>query len=201
MFSGIVEQAGKVVAIKPTANSLRFTVAARGLKRLKIGDSLAVNGTCLTVVKIQRSGSQRGQALVSFDVLKETWRVTNFQFLKPGGLVNLEQSLRASDPIGGHFVLGHVDGVGKITRWEKIGNDWLLEIAPPAEVRPYLIYKGSVAVDGISLTLAKVGKKTFQIWIIPHTFEVTNLQQRRVGDYVNLEADMIGKYVAKLLKK
>jgi riboflavin synthase len=137
--------------------------------------------------------------LIQFDLLQESWSRTNFQFAKPGSLVNLERSLRANGELGGHFVTGHVDGLGKIIRWERPGKDHLLDIAAPPEVMRYVLFKGSIAVDGISLTVAGVRKKNFRIWIIPHTFEVTALRERRVGDAVNLEADLLGKYVERFL--
>ena len=113
--------------------------------------------------------------------------------------MNLERSLRANGELGGHFVTGHVDGLGKIIRWERAGKDHVLDIAAPPEVMRYLVFKGSIAVDGISLTVAGVQKKSFRIWIIPHTFEVTVLRERQVGDAVNLEADLLGKYVERFL--
>jgi riboflavin synthase len=132
-------------------------------------------------------------------VLQESWQRTNLRFAKPGSVVNLERPLRADGELGGHFVTGHVDDVGKIIRWEKSGADHVLEIAAPAEVMRYVIFKGSIAVDGISLTVAGVTKKSFRLWIIPHTFEVTTLRERKVGDAVNLEADLLGKYAEKFL--
>jgi riboflavin synthase len=144
--------------------------------------------------------SARGKAkLLRFDVLQESWKRTNLQFAKPGSLVNLERPLRADGELGGHFVTGHVDGVGKIIRWERSGKDHVLDIAAPADVMRYVVFKGSMAVDGISLTVAAVQKKSFRIWIIPHTFEITTLRERKVGDSVNLEADLLGKYAEKLL--
>lgn len=197
MFTGIVEEAGTVERIKPTAKSIELTVRASLTARgLKLGDSLAVNGCCLTVVKLAGRGKSK---LVQFDLLQETWKRTNLQFTKPGSLVNLERPLRASGEFGGHFVTGHIDGVGKITRWERAGQDHVLDIAGPGDVMRYLVFKGSVAVDGISLTVADVSKKSFRIWIIPHTYEVTALRDRKVGDSVNLEADILGKYVEKFL--
>lgn len=195
MFTGIVEEAGTVLAIQPTPKSIQLTLRARVCGRgIKVGSSLAVNGCCLTVVKVATRGRDK---LVRFDLLQETWRRTNLQFAKVGSLVNLERPLRANGELGGHFVTGHIDGVGRITRWERAGQDHVLDIAAPAEVMRYMVFKGSVAVDGISLTVAGVAKKGFRIWIIPHTYEVTNLRDRRVGDAVNLEADLIGKYVEK----
>jgi riboflavin synthase len=197
MFTGIIQETGTVERIKPTAESVELTVRANATSRgLKTGGSLAVNGCCLTAVKISARGISK---LVQFDLLQETWRLTNLQFAKPGSLVNLERPLRADGEIGGHFVTGHIDGIGKIIRWEKSVTDYVLDIAAPAAVMRYVILKGSIAVDGISLTVAAVQKKSFRIWIIPHTYEVTALRERQVGGAVNLEADLLGKYVEKFL--
>jgi riboflavin synthase len=197
MFTGIVEEAGRVESIKPTQKSIQLTVRARLVGRgLKLGASVAVNGCCLTVVKLVTHGKDR---LLQFDMLQESWRLTNLQFAKVGSLVNLERPLRAQGELGGHFVTGHVDGLGKITKWERVGRDHLLDITAPPEVMCYMIHKGSVAVDGISLTVASVKKTSFRIWIIPHTHEITALRDRKVGDAVNLEADLLGKYVEKFL--
>ncbi len=197
MFTGIVEETGTVEQIKPTAKSIELTVRA-GLtgRGLRLGASLAVNGCCLTVVKLGSPGKNRR---VQFDLLKETWGRTNLQFTQPGSLVNLERPLRTDGNLGGHFVTGHIDGIGKITRWDRAGQDHVLDISAPPEVMRYVVFKGSIAVDGISLTVAGLKKQGFRIWIIPHTFEVTALSQRKVGDAVNLEADLIGKYVEKFV--
>ena len=197
MFTGIVEEAGVIEKITPTKKSIELTVRANVCGRgVKVGDSVAVNGCCLTAVKVTPRGKFK---LIQFDLLQESWRRTNFQFGKIGSLVNLERSLRANGELGGHFVTGHVDGLGKIIRWERAGKDHVLDITAPADVMRYLVFKGSIAVDGISLTVAGVQKKSFRIWIIPHTFEVTALRERKVGDAVNLEADLLGKYVEKFL--
>jgi len=197
MFTGIVEEAGIVERIKPATKSIELTVRAGVTGRgLKVGGSLAVNGCCLTVVKVTTRGKSK---LVQFDLLRETWRLTNLKFAKPGSLVNLERPLRADGEFGGHFVTGHIDGVGKIIRWERAGQDHVLDIAAPPEVMRYVIKKGSIAVDGISLTVAGVQKKSFRVWIIPHTFKVTALREGKVGDAVNLEADLLGKYAEKFL--
>jgi len=199
MFTGIVEEAGVVERIKPTAKSIELTVrAAKCGRGLKIGDSLAVNGCCLTVVKLASRGKSK---LAQFDLLQETWRRTNLQFTKPGSLVNLERPLRANAELGGHFVTGHIDGVGKIIRWERAGQDHVLDIAATPEVMRYVVFKGSIAVDGISLTVAGVDKESFRIWIIPHTYEITALRERKVGDAVDLEADLLGKYVEKFMNR
>jgi riboflavin synthase len=197
MFTGIVEETGVVERIRPAANSIELTVRTKQCGRgLKVGASLAVNGCCLTVVKLGARGSSR---LAQFDLLKETWQRTNLQFVQPGSMVNLERPLRTDGNLGGHFVTGHIDGLGKITRWERLGQDHVLDIAAPPEVMRYVVFKGSMAVDGISLTVAGVSKKSFRIWIIPHTYEVTALHERTTGDAVNLEADLIGKYVEKFV--
>ena len=197
MFTGIVEETGTVERIKPTAKSIELTVRASLCGQgLRVGASLAVNGCCLTVVKVAARGKSR---LAQFDLLKETWQRTNLQFARPGSLVNLERPLRTDGNLGGHFVTGHIDGIGKITRWERMGLDHVLDIAAPPEVMRYVVFKGSMAVDGISLTVAGVEKKSFRIWIIPHTYEVTALRERKTGDAVNLEADLIGKYVEKFV--
>jgi riboflavin synthase len=197
MFTGIVEGTGAIERITPTEKSIRMAVHAGAVgKGVKVGDSVAVNGCCLTVVKATGTGAKRS---LQFDLLVETWERTNFCDAKVGSLVNLERSLAANGRLGGHFVSGHIDGTGRIIRWERAGQDHVLEIEAPKDMRRYLVFKGSVAVDGISLTVAAVTKKGFRIWIIPHTFDVTVLRERKVGDLVNLEADLIGKYIEQFL--
>jgi riboflavin synthase len=198
MFTGIIEETGIVETIKRGAKAIALTIHANSTARgLKLGGSLAVNGCCLTATKITAKGKSK---LIQFDLLDETWRRTNFQFLKTGSPVNLERPMRAGGEFGGHFVTGHIDGTGKISRWEKAGADHVLDIAAPENVMRYVIEKGSIAIDGISLTVAAVSKKSFRVWIIPHTFDVTNLRTRKTGDAVNLEADMLGKYAEKFSK-
>jgi riboflavin synthase len=197
MFTGIIEETGSVETIKRGAKAIALTIRAGSTARgLKLGGSLAVNGCCLTATKITGEGKSK---LIQFDLLHETWKRTNFHSLKTGSRVNLERPLRAGGEFGGHFVTGHIDGTGKISRWEKSGADHVLDITAPESVMRYVIQKGSIAIDGISLTVAAVSKKSFRVWIIPHTFEVTNLRTRKTGDAVNLEADMIGKYAEKIL--
>jgi riboflavin synthase len=195
MFTGIVEEAGLVERLESAADSLqisvRSSVCARGTK---LGDSIAVNGCCLTVVKIKVRGRHK---LLQFDLLKETWRLTNLQFARAGSRVNLERSLPVNGRLGGHFVTGHIDGLGRIIRWERAGQDWLLEVSAPPELMRYVVLKGSIAIDGISLTVAAEGKKKFRVWIIPHTYELTTLRELSVGDAVNLETDILGRYVEK----
>ena len=197
MFTGIVEETGTVTSVRATDAGIQLTVRCRVVGRgLKLGESVAVNGCCLTVVKHTARGRDK---LVRFDLLQETWERTNLQFAQVGSLVNLERALAVGARLGGHFVTGHVDGVGRITRWERSGADHVLDIAAPAEVRRYVVFKGSIAVDGISLTVAGVTKRGFRLWIIPHTFAVTTLRERKIGDAVNLEADLLGKYVEQFL--
>jgi len=197
MFTGIVEETGTVERIRQAEKSIELTVRTRLCGRgLKTGSSLAVNGCCLTAVQVVPRGRAK---LAQFDLLKETWRRTNLQFAKQGALVNLERPLRTDGNLGGHFVTGHIDGLGTISRWERQGQDHVLDIVAPPEVMRYVVFKGSIAVDGISLTVAGVRKKSFRIWIIPHTYEVTALRERKVGDAVDLEADLIGKYVEKFV--
>jgi riboflavin synthase len=197
MFTGIVEETGIVHGARVTGHGMGLWVRARlGGRSVKPGDSVAVNGCCLTVEKI---GSQASEKLLQFSVLEETLRRTNLQFAKAGARVNLERALRAGDSLGGHFVAGHVDDTGVITRWEQSGKDCVLEVAAPPEILRYVVYKGSIAVDGISLTIASASRKGFTVAIIPHTRAVTALRERRVGDAVNLEADLLGKFVERFV--
>ena len=197
MFTGIVEETGRVERIEKTAAAIQLTVSLNRCARgTKTGDSLAVNGCCLTLVKLRSRGHRK---LARFDLLQESWVRTNLQFTRRGSMVNLERSLAANGRLGGHFVSGHVDGVGRIKRWKQVGADYLLDVVAPPEVMRYVVYKGSIAVDGISLTVAEVSKTGFRIWIIPHTYQVTALHERKTGDAVNLETDLLGKYVEKFV--
>jgi len=195
MFTGIVEEAGQVEHIRSDKRSTELTVRASKIGRsLHIGNSVAVNGACLTVVARRRGA-------LSFDVLNETLQRTNLEFVREGSLVNLERPLRADARLDGHFVLGHVDGRGKVRRFEREGKDYVLDIEAPPSVMRYVVEKGSIAIDGISLTIAAVHRNWFRVWIIPHTREVTNLRACRGGDRINLEADILGKYVEQLMQK
>jgi riboflavin synthase len=197
MFTGIVEETGRVVAVRSGGSAIELLVQARVCGRgLKAGDSVAVNGCCLTVEKIRARGKD---TLLQFALLEESWRLTNLQFATAGVGVNLERALRVGDRMGGHFVTGHIDGLGKIKRWEQAGKDYILEIAAPAQIMRHVIMKGSITVDGISLTVAAARRRSFDVWIIPHTRQVTALNQRRVGSAVNLETDLLGKFVERLL--
>lgn len=193
MFTGLVEETGKVAAFTAGPQAWSLQIAATLVPGdVAVGDSVAVNGCCLTVVRCDR-------AHLWFDVLEETRRLTNFKDLAPGAAVNLERSLRADARLGGHFVSGHVDAQGEILVLEARGNDHYLRVRVPAGLGRYLVYKGSVAVDGISLTVAEVAGDEFVIWLIPHTMAATNLHEKRAGGAVNLEFDLLAKYVEKLL--
>lgn len=199
MFTGIVEETGVVESVRPGVRSVQLIVRAGVCARgTKAGDSIAVNGCCLTVVK--RSPREKAGRL-QFDLLRETWDRTNLQSVRAGSGVNLERALPVNGRLGGHFVTGHIDGTGRILRWERAGPDHVLDIAAPPEVMRYVVFKGSIAVDGISLTVAAVFKNRFRIWIIPHTYEITALRERKTGDAVNLEADLLGKYVAQFVAR
>lgn len=199
MFTGIIEETGLVEHVSASERSIllkiRATLAAEGIQ---IGDSLAVNGCCLTVTAIE---SAPAGTLLSFDLLRETWQKTNLQFARTGARANLERSLPASGRLHGHFVTGHIDALAQIETFERRGSDWFLRITAEPPVLRYIAYKGSIAVDGISLTVAEVDQKSFAIWIIPHTLEVTALKERKSGDWVNLETDILAKYVEKLTSR
>ncbi len=193
MFSGIVEGTGSVIQREPTEQSVRFVIDAGAIAQgIKLGDSVANNGCCLTVVDIQGS-------LLSFDLLNETLECTNLKHLQPGSIVNLERSLCVGDRIGGHFVTGHIDCTGRVLRFDQIGKDYEIEVMIDPRQAIYLVPKGSIALDGISLTVGKVTKTSLTVWIIPHTRDVTNLHTRAPGSEVNLEFDMLAKYTEKIL--
>jgi riboflavin synthase len=192
MFTGIIEETGRVESFEQGAASWRLSIAVKVVaQNLALGDSIAVNGCCLTATKFDA-------AHVEFDVLEETRRLTNFSVLGAGAAVNLERSLRFDGKVGGHFVSGHIDGLGQIEAFEQRGNDYYLRVRGPVGCGRYLVHKGSIAIDGISLTVAETTGDTLAVWLIPHTIQVTNLHTKRVGDPVNLEFDLLGKYVEKL---
>lgn len=196
MFTGIVEEAGRTAAISETSESIRLQVRSTICAAdARIGDSIAVNGCCLTVVG-GPSGNEPG--ILTFDLLRETWSRTNLNALREGSLVNLERAMPAAGRLHGHFVTGHIDGTGEIEIFEKRGADWFLQVKTPADLLRYIVFKGSIAIDGISLTVASATPTTFAAWIIPHTLQVTALRERSAGDRVNLEADLLAKYVEKL---
>lgn len=195
MFTGIVEETGLVISFEERPEAWRLKLSAtRITDDLKVGDSVAVNGCCLTVVAC-------GGGFLEFDILNETKRLTSMDHLEPDGKVNLERALLPSTRMGGHFVSGHIDETGVIESIEQRGKDFFLRINPDSDKLRYVVSKGCITVDGISLTVAQVDETGFAIWLIPHTMEVTNLHVRKAGDRVNLEYDLVAKYVEKLFPK
>lgn len=195
MFTGIVEEMGAVTAVEKTLAGTRLTIlAATVLGDLKIGDSLSVNGTCLTVVT-------KNERNFVVEISPETLSVTTLGHLTAGAPVNLERAMKLNERIGGHLVAGHVDGVGTIRSRHQEGNAIFFTIEAPDEILRYCIVKGSITVDGISLTINEVSDRGFSVAIIPHTAKVTTLGLKQVGDTVNLESDLIGKYVERLLQE
>lgn len=193
MFTGLIEETGAIRSVRRTGRSLRLTVGARRvLEGLRVGDSIAVNGVCLTVVAFDATS-------FAADVMPETFSVTNLSGLSPGSPVNLERTMALGDRFGGHIVQGHVDGTGRVLAVESDEIAVRVTVGCGAEVLRYLVPRGSVAVDGVSLTVVDVGADRFSVSLIPHTFAATALGARRVGDLVNLEADVLAKYVERLL--
>lgn len=195
MFTGIVEEVGKVEAFDRHQAGARLLIACAGvLSDLTLGSSIAVNGVCVTAVDIREDG-------FSADLSPETLERTTLGDLHPGARVNLERPLTLQARLGGHLVQGHVDGAGTLEGLQPLGSgNWELLVRVPPELRHFLVYKGSITIDGISLTIAAVEDGVVKVAIIPHTYEVTNLSSRRVGDRVNIECDMIARYVARLLE-
>ncbi len=195
MFSGIIETTGTITTIEQINEGARvFLTSQLPLPEVSLGESICVNGTCLTVTVI-------GDTTLSFDVSAESLRRTNLGDLKPGNLVNLERSLRVNDRLSGHVVSGHVDGVGTVKSIQPEGDSFLYTFTVPPELGRYLIEKGSVAVDGISLTVFQCRPTEFTCAIIPHTHHVTTLHARKPGDKVNIENDMQGKYIEKFMQE
>lgn len=195
MFTGLIQEVGTVAALDLIDQSTRLGISAPQLgAKVQVGDSVAVNGCCLTVAR------REGDCL-SFDVLQESLDRTNLKNLRAADRVNLELSLAAGGRFGGHFVQGHVDCAVPIVALEETGGDVRLEIELPAEFAHYVAYKGSIAVNGISLTVAEVLPKSFAVWIIPHTRAQTNLASAKAGDLVNLEFDLLAKYVERMLER
>jgi riboflavin synthase len=195
MFTGIVEEVGRVARIEQRGENRRITItAANTPKQLKEGDSVAVSGVCLTSLAIQPDS-------FSADLAPETWSLTSFSRMHEGAMVNLELPMKADGRFGGHIVQGHVDGVGQFLALDRIANsdNWWLRIEVPREIENYTVYKGSISIEGISLTVARLEQNICTVAIIPHTVEMTNLHSLRPGDPVNLEADLIAKYVEKMM--
>ena len=193
MFTGLVEETGTLLALDRSATGARLTVRAPlASSDARLGDSIAVNGCCLTVVTHEDD-------TLSFDLLAESLARTNLGDLAPGAAVNLERALAAGARLGGHFVQGHIDTTAPVLAFEAQGADYRFEIALPAEFAHLVAFKGSIAVDGISLTVAEVKAESFVLWIIPHTRAMTNLAARRAGERVNLEFDLLAKYLDRML--
>lgn len=193
MFIGLIESLGRVSAVTQTATGTRIDVATALAPELTLGDSLAVNGVCLTVVSIAGDG-------VAADISPETARVTTLGELKEGSVVNLERSMRADARIGGHFVQGHVDAAGTIEDLRREGDSYRLTVSIPSALQPLIVPKGSIAIDGISLTVAAIEGCRVDAQIIPFTWEHTNLHALSIGDRVNIECDILGKYVVRALQ-
>src|SRR5437870_620713 len=197
MFTGIVEEVGRIALIQQRGENRRITITAdRVAKELKIGDSISVSGVCLTALDIK-------PASFCADLAPETWKRTSFSRIHDGALVNLELPMKADGRFGGHIVQGHVDGVGKLISFDRIAEseNWWLRIEIPPEIERYTVSKGSICIEGISLTVAKLEGNCCTVAIIPHTVKTTNLQSLRAGDPVNLEADLVAKYVEKMLRE
>lgn len=193
MFTGIIEELGTIKALNIAGKSGSVSIQAKTvLENTKIGDSIAVNGVCLTVTTLKPDG-------FTADVMAETLRRSNLGKLMPGDKVNLERAMAANGRFGGHIVSGHIDGTGTITNYQKEENAVWVTIDAPEEILSLIVEKGSICIDGISLTIANVSDTNFKVSIIPHTGEETTLLRRNVGDKVNLENDVVGKYVQKLL--
>jgi len=192
MFTGLVEAVGTVVSLESKGEQARLTLSLPFAAELQPGDSVAVNGCCLTVADLSPHTT-------SFDLLGSTLRVTSLGELHAGSCVNLERAMMVGDRFGGHFVQGHVDAAGKITRLEASGQDHLVAVSLPPEIHKLCVDKGSLAIDGISLTIAELTADEAVFWITPHTWEHTHLHAARIGQAVNLEADMLAKYVEKLV--
>jgi riboflavin synthase len=195
MFTGLIEEVGNVLEIRATEHGAQLQVTASHItKKIRTGDSVAVNGCCLTL------SAHHGERL-TFDLLEETLDRTNLRTLRRGSPVNLERSLPANGRFGGHFVQGHVDCAASILAFKQSGGDHRLEVELPAEFGHYVASKGSIAVNGISLTVAEVLPERFVVWIIPHTKRHTNLHSAEAGDVVNLEFDILAKYVERMLSR
>lgn len=195
MFTGLVESTASVISLNPRAGGARLILQIGPIvAEVREGDSVAVNGCCLTATDIDAD-----KQTIAFDLLEQTLRITNLGDLQAGDEVNIERALRAGDRLGGHFVQGHVDATATILHWGLDGTDYRLTLALPAESRGLVIPKGSICLDGISLTAAEVTPEQITCWIIPHTHAVTNLHTRKAGQRMNVEFDMLGKYVRQLI--
>lgn len=192
MFTGLIKELGTIRNISGLGRLYKLSVETKDIaSRVSIGDSVAVNGVCLTL-------TGKDKNIIEFDVMGETIRRTDLGKLRIGDTVNLEDSLKVGDPLGGHFVSGHIDCVGRIKDIRRAADDVSIEVAFPEEYSALVVEKGSVALDGISLTAGKTGKDSVTVYIIPHTLKMTTLGLKRIGEEVNIEFDIIGKYVANM---
>lgn len=195
MFTGLIEEVGSIKSVNTFGGGIKLTIEAKNiLNDIKTGDSININGACQTVVSFDEKS-------FTVEAVEETLKKTNLGFLKSGSKVNLESSLTLNKKLSGHFVLGHVDSTGKISSVEKLSSSILLSISYPVKFSNYVINVGAITVNGVSLTIARFNKNAFTVSVIPHTWQETNLQFLKVGDEVNLEFDILGKYVAKILGK
>lgn len=194
MFTGIIEEVGRIQELRFMPQGAEITISAETvLSDLKTGDSIACNGVCLTATRI-------GAANFTCDISAETLRVSSYRQAKQGSRVNLERSLEIGGRLGGHFVLGHVDGIGRLISKTPSGQGFEMSFDFPRELERYLVYKGSISVHGISLTISSLSKGVFSVAVIPHTFESTNLGQMAAGDAVNIEVDILGKYIERFFQ-
>lgn len=193
MFTGLVENTGRLTSLKKMQGGMKLVLQTETVMDVQIGESISVNGICLTVIECNRE--------IAFQVSPETLKSTNLGELQVNDRVNLERALRLSDRLGGHIVTGHVDGVGTMIDKRPAGEYTFFTFEAPPEILQYTVHKGSIAVDGISLTVTGLDRRSFSVAIIPHTFSATNIGEKKIGDRVNLEADIIGKYVEKFLRR
>jgi riboflavin synthase len=192
MFTGLVEATGEIIRVEPRKDGARLALRAPFAAEIRSGDSVAVNGCCLTAVSLDAE-------TIGFDLLRETLDRTNLGALSSGAVVNLERALAANARLGGHFVQGHVDDTAEVVSFAQSGADWRLQVALAPQFARYVVHKGAIAIDGISLTVAELGDTSFVCWIIPHTREVTNLRALQAGRRVNLEFDLLAKYVERII--
>jgi riboflavin synthase len=194
VFTGIIEEIGVIQDLHFVSEGAVIVIRASDIvPSLKIGDSVAVNGVCLTATRL-------GTGSFTCDISAETLQHSSFRLAKHGARVNLERSLRLGDRLGGHIVLGHVDGIGRVTTVKPSGSGFVMHFAYPGELDRYLVYKGSIAVNGISLTIASLEQSSFSVAVIPHTYDFTNLRELNGGDAVNLEVDVLGRYFERYFK-
>ena len=195
MFSGIVQKMGEIKTLDLDEKWGRISIeTTRWTPDLEIGESIAVQGICLTIARIEGS-------ILFFDILRETFERTNLGAVRVGDHLNMERALKWGDPMGGHIVIGHIDGVGEVTSVIRVGRDWAYEFTCSNELQHGLVYKGSVSVDGVSLTIAELKENSFTIHIIPHTWEVTTFQYLKPGSVINMEIDLLGKFVRRLVDR